>query len=214
MRKQKTLADFPRFTVHSLRKYPPGDQGYTDFELEGTFDRTIQRSAVTWFWLLSGERESLCVQWKSQDDTIAPTVLVGCQKDVPQLDGAILFYLNPYWQPFHVWMVLDSQWGWEKVKFEASDAVALETEGREVKGWTKLKRTDSDDQSSQQYPVNKDASGYRIVEEGWDHEHCELCSTHIDARDFGYRDPDDHWMCGTCYEKYVIPHDLSFACQL
>jgi hypothetical protein len=35
-----------------------------------------------------------------------------------------------------------------------------------------------------------------------------LCSTHIDAEDFGSCDPDERWMCEKCYESYVAPHDL------
>ncbi len=224
MSKRKTLAEFPRFTVASLRKQPPNAEGYTDFEIEGKFDRIIQRSAVTWFWLLFGERECLCVQWKSQDDATLAAVLVGCQKDVPEVVGETLYYLSPYWQYFHVWMVLDSQWGWERVRFEASDAVADDFQspdvaivgGRKVKNWTRLERADKQGHSSRHYPAKDDVSESRsrVVPGGWDHEHCELCNTHIDPGDFGYRDPDDRWMCETCYDKYVTRRDLSFVDEL
>lgn len=225
-RKRKTLADFPPFTVTSMRKQPPGAHGYIDFELEGKFDRIIQRSEVTWFWLLVGERNSLCVQWKSQDDKTLAAVLTGCQENVPDLLRSTLYYLSSRWRPFHVWMVLDPQWGWQKVRFQASDAVAegLKSQdvsivdGREVKTWTKLERADTKGHVSRYYPASDEASafesGSRVVPGGWDHEHCELCRTHIDPGDFGYRDPDDRWMCRTCYKRYVKPRDLSFVDEL
>lgn len=226
MNKRKTLAEFPRFTVASLRKQPPDDRGYINFELEGQFDRIIQRSTVNWFWLLFGERDYLCVQWKSQDDATLAAVLTGCEKDVPDVVGATLYYLSPYWQGFHVWMVLDPQWGWQRAQFEASDAVADDFEsqdiaivgGREVKRWTKLERVDKKGDSIRHYPANDNVPvsepQSRVVPGGWDHEHCELCNTHIDPGDFGYCDPDDRWMCEACYEKYVIPRDLSFVGDL
>jgi hypothetical protein len=226
MSRRKTLADFPRFTVTSLRKQPPNTEGYIDFEIEGTFDRIIPKSAVTWFWLLFGERDCLCVQWKSQEDADLSAVLVGCQRNIPEVVGATLHYLNPYWQAFNIWMVLDSQWGWQRVKLEAMDAVADNFEakdvsivdGREVKCWTTLKRADNRGHSSRHYPASEEGNGSeggsRLVPGGWDHEHCALCNAHINVGDFGYRDPDDRWMCEACYEKYVIPRDLSFVDEL
>jgi hypothetical protein len=226
MSRRKTLADFPRFTVTSLRKQPPNADGYTDFEIEGTFDRVIEKSPATWCWLLVGERDCLCVQWKSQDETALSAVFVGYEKDIPDVVGATLYYLSPYWQAFNIWMVLDSQWGWERVKCEPIDAVAddFETQdvsivdGREVKRWTTLKRADNRGHSTRHYPVNVDGSGVeagsRVVPGGWDHEHCALCDAHINAGDFGYCDPDDRWMCEACYEKYVIPRDLAFVDEL
>jgi hypothetical protein len=67
-------------------------------------------------------------------------------KDEPDIVGHTLAYLGPYWQAFHVWMVLDPDWGWEKKRFLGADAVAEDfeakdasiIEGCEVKLGTKL----------------------------------------------------------------------------
>jgi len=225
-RKRKTLADFPFFTVASMRKQPPDVNGHTDFEVEGAFDRIIKRSEIIWFWLLSKEGDSFCVQWKSEDDKTLAAVLTGCQANVPDLAGATLYYLSPCWQAFHVGMVLAPQWGWQRVRFEAIDAQAENYEsqdvsivnGREVKTWTKLERADKKGHASRHYPASDEASvsesGAIIVPGGWDHEHCELCRTHINPGYFGYRDLDDRWMCEACYKKYVEPRDLSFVDEL
>lgn len=57
-------------------------------------------------------------------------------------------------------------------------------------------------------------SKIRIVPSGWDHEHCELCKSHIDRGMFGYCDSQDRWMCENCYERYVVPRDLPFVDEL
>jgi hypothetical protein len=50
----------------------------------------------------------------------------------------------------------------------------------------------------------------------WDHEHCELCNAHIGAAGspVGYVDPDNRWLCTTCYETYAALHDVSFAAEV
>jgi hypothetical protein len=47
---------------------------------------------------------------------------------------------------------------------------------------------------------------------GWDHEHCELCEAHIGGSGdpHGFVDPEEHWLCRTCHERYAVPRDLSF----
>jgi hypothetical protein len=222
-RKRKTVADFPQFAVTLMHQGQADARGYIDFELEGKFDRIIARNEVGWLWLLLGERDCICVQWKSRDDQTLTAVLTGSEKNVPDLVGSTLYYLSPHWQAFNVWMVLDPQWGWQRVRFEASDALAENSEsesisivdGREVKAWTKVERADKKGHTTRYYPVSGGTeSGSRFVPTGWDHEHCELCRTHINPGDFGYRGPDDRWMCETCYIKYVEPRDLSFVDEL
>jgi|ERR1035438_3796740 hypothetical protein len=73
--KRKTLEDFPKFVVTAVRRGATSKAGYTWFELEGSFDRVlpssfdyiIEGTGPRWFWLLFGERESLCPMLKSFD---------------------------------------------------------------------------------------------------------------------------------------------------
>jgi len=140
--------------------------------------------------------------------------------------GHTLAYLSPYWQGFHVWMVLDPNWGWEKKRFLGADAIAQDfeskdtsiIEGREVKLWTKLTRADVQRSPSRNSPSEEQTAipsgGTRLIPSGWDHEHCELCNSHIDAGVFGYCDPDERWMCEKCYERYVMRRDLAFVDEI
>ena len=55
-----------------------------------------------------------------------------------------------------------------------------------------------------------------VKEGGWDHEHCELCRARIgDAQNpDGYVDPEEHWLCLACHERYATTRDLSFVVDI
>ena len=57
-------------------------------------------------------------------------------------------------------------------------------------------------------------SKVRLIPSGWDHEHCELCNSHIDIDMVGFCDPDDRGVCENCYSRYVLRHDLAFVDEL
>jgi hypothetical protein len=223
---RKKLEDFPKFTVSQLNDLGSDSQGFTRFELAGEFDRPVQpRGEITWFWLLIGDRAAVCAQWISRGPGTAATV-VADEKEMPEMGGKTLYYLNPAWEPHHIWMVLDEHWGWQRALLKAVDALAETHEatnisivdGREVKTWTKLSRADKRGSTKRYAPTRDDTSvsgtAPQLVPGGWDHEHCEICREHIDHGDFGYQDRDDHWLCEDCYDKYVRPRDLSFVDEL
>lgn len=114
--KPKALDDFPKFEVTALRRGPTAKEGYTHFELEGRLDSTIEieSSGPQWFWLVFRERGYLCAGVQSCNTETNFAVLTFEAKDEPDIVGRTLAYLSPYWQGFHVWMVLDPNWGWEK----------------------------------------------------------------------------------------------------
>jgi hypothetical protein len=221
---RKTLEDFPKFHVSRVTRGETDPQGFTAFELDGEFDRGVGGvGEVTWFWLLIGERLAVCAQWKSLNEDGRSATLVTHEKELPDIFGKTLYYLSPFWQAFNIWMVLDEKWGWKHVRFQAIDAVAEAyqadvvsiVDGREVKTWTKLQRAHNRGHTKRYAPAAEQTSMTRaekhVVPGGWDHEHCELCRGHIDDGDFGYRDPDDRWMCKNCYNRYVKRRDLSFV---
>lgn len=120
-------------------------------------------------------------------------ILTWEKKDGPRIVGQALVYLSPYWQACNVWMVLDSNWGWERRQFQSIDAVAENYEstdislvgGREVRLWTKLAPVEGRRSQSRHYPATDQTlytgSEARVVPSGWDHEHCDLCKAHIEA---------------------------------
>lgn len=153
----------------------------------------------------------------------------GSEESIPELVDTRLPYLEERWKAVHVWMVVEPEWIWDKVRFEAQDARASRyeaedvsiIEGQEVKEWIKLERADGRGRTTRYCPVypvgGADLPLARpdgLIPGGWSHEHCELCRNHIEADNFGYVDRSEHWVCGACYEKYVIAHDLSFLDDL
>jgi hypothetical protein len=223
MSKPKTLEDFPHFIVAGVSRGATAADGYTRFELDGRFDRSVEKSVQDWFFLLFDKQSSICVALKSFDKETNAAILTCDEKDEPAVAGHSLACLNRYWRPHNVWMVLDTSWGWKKKQFPGIDAIAEDFEakdtsivdGREVRVWTKLEPVRDSGGRSRQYPASDQnsapGSGSRLVPLGWDHEHCELCSSHIDAGNFGYCDPDENWLCENCYERYVMLRDLSFV---
>jgi hypothetical protein len=228
---RKTLEDFPKFVVADVRRGPMSENGYHSFELEGRFDsiheggcdEIIEEIGSDWFWLLFGRRGFLRPMVKSFDKETGTAILDCLEDEEPNGVGRELAYLSPRWQAFHVWMVFDPAWRWERKQFQGIDAVAEDYEakdasiidGREVRVWTRMEPTGAGRGQSRHYPAADQAlpvrTGTRLISGGWDHEHCELCNEHIDAAMFGYCDLSGHWMCEKCYERYVVPHDLAFV---
>src|SRR6266700_2685202 len=88
-------------------------------------------------------------------------------------------------------MILDDVSGCKKVVFHTADAVRVSAtagDGRQIHGLRRMRRGECPDES-------------QIVTNGWDHEHCELCNTHIDPGDYAYTNADDLWVCLTCFEN-------------
>jgi hypothetical protein len=226
MHKAKTLEDFPKFIVSAVRRGKTSADGYTRFELDGKFDRIIADIDPHWFWLLFGENNCLCATLQSLDKQTLAANLTCDVKDEPRVAGETLAYLSSYWQAYHVWMVLDPTWGWKKKRFQGADAVAQNydaketsiVDGCEVRVWTKLELAEGREGASRHYPSSHQSlppsSERQLVAGGWDHEHCDLCRSHIDAGEFGYCDPGGHWMCEKCYERYVIQRDLAFVDEI
>lgn len=224
----KTLEDFPKFLVTALRRGRTANAGYISFQLEGRFDQPIEipTDGPQWFWLLFGKRNSICANVQSLDKETTVALLTFEATEEPNIIGCSLAYLSAHWQAYNVWMVLDPDWHWEKKKFLGMDAIAEDfeskdtsiIEGREVKVWTKLSPANVELGQSRHYPATEQTptsgSNVRLIPSGWDHEHCELCNSHIDIGMFGYCDPDGRWMCENCYSRYVLRRDLAFVDEL
>jgi len=123
----------------------------------------------------------------------------------PIQSGSRPQWLDGQWQAYHVTMMLDPDAGWERVRFEASDAQQFVENGRE--GVTK----------AGSLPAG--AVPTRIVPGAWDVEHCTLCMERIGrwGDEYGYVPrgaawADGHdWLCDRCGEKYAVPRSLAFV---
>ena len=58
-----------------------------------------------------------------------------------------------------------------------------------------------------------DPTYFELVEDGWTHDHCEICF-HTLSDIEGYGDPDGYktengdWICNNCYNLFVKPVDV------
>jgi hypothetical protein len=218
----KRVEDLPHFLVTGIKKGKSHDTGQADFELSGVFDK-VDGVSEGRAWLLLPERDCLIGDLESLD-LVAKTAVYRTALDTePHVIGSKLPYLDGYWQAYHVWMVLEPRWTWKPVLFQARDAIGRKfqeqvqmIDGPESKEWIEIKELAGQGGKRRYYPVGPErptafsinADG--IVASGWDHEHCELCNTHIEPGVQAYVDPSEHWVCKGCYTKYVLPHDLSF----
>jgi len=147
------------------------------------------------------------------------------EEPMPEVVGLALAYLGPQWAPYHVWMVTEPQWRWDRRLFHALDATARKiegngvsiVEGQEVREWIEVKKIGQESHLSRYYPVFPDGRTTLppigpdgVIRGGWGHVHCEICDAHIVAESYGYLDPGEHWICEACYGRYVVSHDLSF----
>jgi len=130
------------------------------------------------------------IEYRTSDVALAPELRV----------GAVYPWIDGYWQAYHVAMILAGEW--QPRTFVAGPARYFRLAG--VTGWQPADA-----------PLMEGAEDLGIREAAWDHEHCELCGERIgaeaDAR--GFVDPDDHWLCSTCYERYAVGRDVSFVAE-
>ena len=189
-----TLTDLPHFTVSEIRF-----EG-NDRVLVGAFD-TLEGVRDGRCWLYVSETESLIgdLQGLSPETHAAEFIDPFWEEDRHAKIGTSFPWVEGYWQAFHVSMILDQNSSWQLREYRPSDAVATHSEGSRVL-------------SKQSGPATELPAGAEIIRNGWDHEHCELCSTRIGSGGAvtGYVDAKDRWLCSECYEHFAKERDLSF----
>jgi hypothetical protein len=98
--------------------------------------------------------------------------------------GATYPFMGGYWGE-RAHLVYDSSREWQRVEFVPRDAIRYYPDGET-----------------------------EVVEGGWNHEHCAICSQKISPyeldNEYGYQDQDDSWVCQACYEQYIMPKNLDF----
>ncbi|MFL5740225.1 MAG: hypothetical protein ACJ75B_08405 [Flavisolibacter sp.] len=68
--------------------------------------------------------------------------------------------------------------------------------------------------SSTQYVGQQfDSKYFDLVEDGWKHDHCEICFTTISNKESygdtdGYENDNGDWICKECYNLFIIPADI------
>jgi len=225
----KRLEDLPHFLIVGIKQGATQPNGYSDFALSGVFDK-VEGVREERCWLLLPERDCLIGDLRGLDPEAKTAVFFiysTSETKKPDVHGSKLPYLDGYWQAYHVWMVLEPEWIWKPLAFQSRDAVGRRfqadevqvIDGQNVSEWIEVKDT-AGRGNRRYYPVYPGRQAPflirpdSVIAAGWDHEHCELCRSHIESGERGYVDPSGHWVCEGCYAKYVSVHDLSFIGNL
>ena len=117
--------------------------------------------------------------------------------------GKVYAWLDQYWQPCHLDMILAGPEHWLRRTFRATPAHYFRLTG--VIGWQP---------AGGQLPEGAEDLGVRGG--AWDHEHCELCRAKIGAGGApeGYVNAQDYWLCQGCFDRYAAVGDVSFAAEV
>ena len=192
------LSSLPQFTIEEMRV----TAGDPEISLLGHLSHLRGvRNETAWLYRSAGPSligtvvriptaVEAIVEYRTTDRALAPELRV----------GAVYPWIDGYWQAHHVAMILAGLW--EPRSFTAAPARYFRLAG--VTGWQPV-----------DVPLLEGAEDLGIREGGWDHEHCELCQTHIGGAGDpnGYVDPEDHWLCRGCYDRYAIARDVSFVAE-
>ena len=192
------LSGLPQFTIEEIR-VAVGDP---EVVLVGRLShlRGVRNETA---WLYRSARDSMIgtvseipatsehqVEYRTSDVGLAPELRV----------GAVYPWIDGYWQAYQVAMILAGNW--EPRIFSSAPARYFRLGG--VTGWQPADA-----------PLMEGAEDLGIREAAWDHEHCELCGNRIDgtASAHAFVDPEDHWLCATCHERYAVARDVAFVAE-
>jgi hypothetical protein len=209
-----TRNDLPLFSVSSIEQGEQDHDGYIAWVLRGKLNRSLGVPVDTWCFLLLPGQTCLTGTFTISDEADGIASFATDTKEKPDVVGVALAQLGSYWQPYHIWMVEDGPESWTEQVFSASDAIEESFTAQDGAAWRRLSKasiTPADHSSIRIAPGDHDQEA-RIVPDGWDHEHCALCNTHIDPGDrFFYSQKHCEFLCVPCYERYVPERDIAFA---
>lgn len=195
------LTLLPRFKVETLERNPHDETALV--VLSGRFTEPVSISDQTANFYLpdlrsiyglllaaTGEQESRRFEQQWATD-IADSELLSSD----------LHYFASY-QHRELYLVLDPEIDWTEVNFTPQRALQSSIIGTDGQRYTKIELYHEGD------PIPE---GSKVVESGWDHEHCNFCGIKIDSENVGYtsRSSDwaGEWACAWCYRNAVEPHD-------
>jgi len=107
--------------------------------------------------------------------------------------GYSYLQLDGYWGRIAE-LVLNRSLLWREEEFRAADAVWFED--------IRVMRPFS----------GEIPAGGALIEGGWDHEHCEICTEKISPQTnpVGFFAEPRHWICKACYHRFVLARSLDF----
>jgi len=185
------MVDYPKFRVTQIKE---GDE----VALLGLITAT-KHGSQTWIgdhWLgyLLRNGEVIPGRWRAEGKQWA--FVLKNRQVLDSIRGEVQWdVLDGYWGE-RAEIVFDTSRDWRKMQFQSSDAVEFQREKARL--WTRADAAKSE--------------GGKLIEGGWDHEHCAIYSEKIGVggQPEGYFSDPDTWVCVECFNKFVLPRSLSF----
>jgi hypothetical protein len=195
------LSDLPQFTVTAVR--PQGPDGNTEVVGQLSHLRGVHNDAG---YLYRSVAPSIVGVFDAVPrESNVPLVFITFDAHLaPELaPGTVYAWLDIYWQPYHLDMILAGPEHWQRRTFTATPAHYFRQAG--VRGWQPAGG-----------PLPEDAEDLGIRAGAWDHEHCELCRATIGANGApeGYVNAQNYWLCESCFDLYAVQRDVSFAAEV
>ena len=186
------LADLPHYTIESVAD-SDAVQRLTGRFSHGRGLRTGRG------WLYISAADSIAADLEVLDSINGHAVVAVVGSHRPVAEGDRFPWIDGYWRPHQVAMVVEPDHVWSAAEFVATPARFFLLAG--VRGW---QRADA--------PLPDGATELEIRAAAWDHEHCEICQAKIGVggAPAGFRDTEDRWLCRDCHERFVALRDLSF----
>jgi hypothetical protein len=203
------LADLPIITVANIRTLDPSE--HFDCEIIGVVSRVHQLEVGLgyWFYLAGGDNSPLA-SVVSVDQLASTAVFKGTifYESHPIVVGDSYPLITEYWNAYVYAAVLDDSRVWTKTEFKPSGSFASSIPGYTVS-------TNPSRPGLSRFYASSDESldeSVRVVDGGWDHEHCTICNGRVDADDpTCFVDDCGLWLCDKCHEAFAVPHDLQFV---
>ncbi|HEV7705604.1 MAG TPA: hypothetical protein VGO46_15005 [Gemmatimonadaceae bacterium] len=195
-----SLTDLPHFTVDDVRG--PDAEGNTIVVGRFSHLRGVRLNRGYLYRVpgpsILGDLDSIpsaseqSVQFATPDADYAPDLK----------PGATFPWLDSSWEPHHLAMVLSPIEHWSKRSFTTKPSRFYLLD--DVTGW-----------QSPDLPLPHGATDLGVHAGDWNDAQCELCPEHLVAEKCseGYVNDDGLWICAHCFERFAVPHDLSFALE-
>lgn len=192
----KKLPNFPQFTVTKIQK------NNNTFEVSGIFNHT-KNLLESRYWLINNDECPIGDLFNfKENEKIGAFTIFGEDGDIEKIQTSKTYAcLSISWNWNLYRAILDPTTVWHKDTFKPSDAQVFYLPNG-VRGWCKFGQAIN----------HKDAKIGEVIKDGWDHEECEICYSHIGrGGNSEYYKYDWHWLCIDCFNKYASKHDLSFT---
>ena len=204
------LSDLPLFQVTAVRRLIPSEDGTFTFEVTGTCSRVLDLEVGSRYWMYVDGVSSPLADVTSLDEHDQVAVLEGTAFDGESVVavGDTFPLVTSYWNAYVYAAILDESRRWYKRIFKPAAAFESDADGGGVE-----RSTPARPGTYRIYPSQtKGGAGVRVIDAGWDHEHCEICNGHIDeANPIAHVDESDTWLCDLCYAAFAERHDIGFV---